>query len=145
MPEWMRLMGRFDWSNDPLHPPPIRVLNTRSFMKGLIIESPPHVAWVVTGSAMAMLWANLAEAPTNGAFGFTVCRRTSLVVEQNHGALTIIHAGDLWTEGTEGWLRDAHFFTYCLLSQTFVCCCSGFDLITSSQKVFLPVSQLSFI
>lgn len=71
---------------------------SRNFVKGLVRDSPPNVAWVVTvshcskssrglmstwccrvtgfvaflsivvqGSAMAILWANLVEAPTNGA------------------------------------------------------------------------------
>ncbi|KAG2422357.1 hypothetical protein HXX76_016082 [Chlamydomonas incerta] len=38
----------------------------RIALKLLLLESPPWVAWAVTGSAMATVWANVAETPTNG-------------------------------------------------------------------------------
>lgn len=50
----------------------------RSSMKHLLIESPFNCAWVVTGSAMAMAWANLVTAETNGHSLLTHCRRVGI-------------------------------------------------------------------
>ncbi|KAG2452119.1 hypothetical protein HYH02_003152 [Chlamydomonas schloesseri] len=42
------------------------VLHMRRILKGLLLDSPHWVAWAVTGSSMATLWANVAATPTNG-------------------------------------------------------------------------------
>ncbi|EFJ42641.1 hypothetical protein VOLCADRAFT_107147 [Volvox carteri f. nagariensis] len=38
----------------------------RCIFKELLLDSPHWVAWAVTGSSMATLWANVAVTPTNG-------------------------------------------------------------------------------
>ncbi|GIL52320.1 hypothetical protein Vafri_8227, partial [Volvox africanus] len=35
-------------------------------LKRLLLDSPHWVAWAVTGSSMATLWANIAATPPNG-------------------------------------------------------------------------------
>ncbi|GFR39969.1 hypothetical protein Agub_g499, partial [Astrephomene gubernaculifera] len=42
------------------------VLDMRRILKELLLGSPHWVAWAVTGSSMATLWANVAATPTNG-------------------------------------------------------------------------------
>ncbi|PNH00649.1 hypothetical protein TSOC_013519 [Tetrabaena socialis] len=42
------------------------VLYMRRILKELLLDSPRWVAWAVTGSSMATLWANVAATPTNG-------------------------------------------------------------------------------
>ncbi|EFJ39065.1 hypothetical protein VOLCADRAFT_108781, partial [Volvox carteri f. nagariensis] len=42
------------------------VRHMRRIFKGLLLDSPHWVAWAVTGSSMATLWANVAVTPTNG-------------------------------------------------------------------------------
>ncbi|PNW74180.1 hypothetical protein CHLRE_13g588405v5 [Chlamydomonas reinhardtii] len=42
------------------------VLHMRRILKVLLLDSPHWVAWAVTGSSMATLWANVAATPTNG-------------------------------------------------------------------------------
>ncbi|PNW82964.1 hypothetical protein CHLRE_06g301450v5 [Chlamydomonas reinhardtii] len=42
------------------------VLYMRRILKELLLDSPHWVAWAVTGSSMATLWANVAATPTNG-------------------------------------------------------------------------------
>ncbi|KXZ55243.1 hypothetical protein GPECTOR_3g383 [Gonium pectorale] len=42
------------------------VLDMRRILKELLLDSPHWVAWAVTGSSMATLWANIAATPTNG-------------------------------------------------------------------------------
>ncbi|GIM02253.1 hypothetical protein Vretimale_7165 [Volvox reticuliferus] len=37
-----------------------------SILKELLLDSPRWVAWAITGSSMAMLWANVAVTPPNG-------------------------------------------------------------------------------
>ncbi|GIL61063.1 hypothetical protein Vafri_15463 [Volvox africanus] len=42
------------------------VLRMRTILKRLLLDSPHWVAWAVTGSSMATLWANIAATPPNG-------------------------------------------------------------------------------
>ncbi|GIL63340.1 hypothetical protein Vafri_17297 [Volvox africanus] len=42
------------------------LLQMRCILKELLLESPYWVAWAITGSSMATLWANVAATPTNG-------------------------------------------------------------------------------
>ncbi|EFJ42638.1 hypothetical protein VOLCADRAFT_107144 [Volvox carteri f. nagariensis] len=42
------------------------VRHMRRIFKELLLDSPHWVAWAVTGSSMATLWANVAVTPTNG-------------------------------------------------------------------------------
>ncbi|GIL86005.1 hypothetical protein Vretimale_9048 [Volvox reticuliferus] len=42
------------------------VRHMRRILKVLLLNSPHWVAWAVTGSSMATLWANVAVTPTNG-------------------------------------------------------------------------------
>ena len=38
---------------------------THSILKVLLLDSPHWVAWAVTGSSMATLWANVAATPVS--------------------------------------------------------------------------------
>ncbi|KAG2427776.1 hypothetical protein HXX76_012101 [Chlamydomonas incerta] len=42
------------------------VLHMQRILKQLLLDSPHWVAWAVTGSSMATVWANVAATPTNG-------------------------------------------------------------------------------
>ncbi|CAL8469823.1 g9365 [Coccomyxa elongata] len=37
-----------------------------NFLKDLLLYGPRHVIWTITGSSMALVWMNIAEAPPNG-------------------------------------------------------------------------------
>ncbi|KAG2425271.1 hypothetical protein HXX76_013853 [Chlamydomonas incerta] len=54
------------------------VRHMRRLLKELLLDSPSWVAWAVTGSSMATLWANIAATPTNGFALLSHHRRLNL-------------------------------------------------------------------
>ncbi|PNW74470.1 hypothetical protein CHLRE_12g485350v5 [Chlamydomonas reinhardtii] len=65
------------------------VLHMRRILKELLLHSPHWVAWAVTGSSMATLWANVAATPTNGFPLIMHHRRLNLSPTVSHDVLRV--------------------------------------------------------
>ncbi|GIM00362.1 hypothetical protein Vretimale_5503 [Volvox reticuliferus] len=64
-------------------------LQMRCILKELLLDSPRWVAWAITGSSMATIWANIAATPPNGFALIMHHHRLNLSPMVSMGALQV--------------------------------------------------------